>query len=418
MFSLREFYQDQRDHLPLDFHSGDGVRRLFPAGYSGSISCLKRYLFETHKTATADALNASFVFRADGAGRWLLAGVVDYSSFSNPNSGPYNTTAANLIELSFAFAHSDTTSGHGYLFCTTGPYNNAQQWIWATGQDGWLFDHWFDVFPHGGRLDFESTARDPSNYTPATGLPSVNAFTELGFQQVETLGGAQPTCGAGGVPGIPPTVWGTGRGAVAGGLPASADSHVTFDAAGHAAYAAGYSDPWWDGFNYSPISTQELYQPGTGTPRLGPDPLLLVGTSSVLESVTGNRVVYVVVLNNTRHTILNLWSASDESQSADWDADGAVFPPFTIWPAGAGWWSTSNGNDLIGDGTSGSAQYLGNIAGQPPSTEDPLTFTFNWDDPFVGSNSYSAVVPAAYTVTYSGGDGDTAVVIFDVMDAQ
>jgi hypothetical protein len=416
MFSLREFYKTQKDHLPLDFHSGDGVRRLFPAGYAGSISCLERYLFEARKTATADTLNASFVFRADGAGRWLLAGVVDYSSVANAYDEIDNNSAANLIELSFAFAHSGTKSGHGYLFCTTGPYGDLQQWIWVTGQDEWLFEHWFDVFPHGGRLDFEAVSRDLSYYTPVTGLPTANAFTALGYEQEESLGGAQQTCGEGGVPGGP-AVWGTGRGAVSGGLPASASSHVMFDAAGHATFETGYSDPWWDGFDYAPILTDGTYQPGTGTPRVSPDPLLLIGTSDVLQSQSGNRVTYVVVLNNTADTILNLASASDESGDVDWDYDQAIFPPFTIWPGGAGCWSSCNRNDLVGDGTSGSAQYLGNRAGRPPSAENPLIFTVNWDNPFAGSNSYSAAVPPAYTTTTTGGDGDTAVVIVDITDA-
>jgi hypothetical protein len=38
--------------------------------------------------------------------------------------------------------------------------------------------------------------------------------------------------------------------------------------------------------------------------------------------------------------------------------------------------------------------------------------TLNWDNPFVGDNSFSADAPAPFHMSYTGGAGDTTVVVF------
>jgi len=83
----------------------------------------------------------------------------------------------------------------------------------------------------------------------------------------------------------------------------------------------------------------------------------------------------------------------------EWD----VLPPPSI-PAGSllAWTSQSDG---FLTGTQGTASFN-------TSAGLPAVLTINWDNPYVGSNSYSANAASPFNVSWQGGGGDNAIVVF------
>jgi hypothetical protein len=71
-------------------------------------------------------------------------------------------------------------------------------------------------------------------------------------------------------------------------------------------------------------------------------------------------------------------------------------------------------SDGVATGTQGWVRYypvrLNESSTPPPPSNipDSATIYISWDNPFVGSNSYSVSAPAPFLITYQGGEGDNA----------
>lgn len=107
------------------------------------------------------------------------------------------------------------------------------------------------------------------------------------------------------------------------------------------------------------------------------------------------RSTTVTFINNTN---FNLSLSQANLSHGSW----GTFPPSSI-PAHSrvNWESVSDG---VGTGTEGIATYL--IGSGDGSV------TTQWDNPFVGSNSYKCYTSSGYSISYSGGSGDNANVTF------
>ncbi|MFD5517835.1 aegerolysin family protein [Streptomyces sp. NPDC127066] len=114
-------------------------------------------------------------------------------------------------------------------------------------------------------------------------------------------------------------------------------------------------------------------------------------------SVQSARSTRVHVVNGTTTTLYRNYSSLSHGV---WD-DGT--PPEAIdGGSQVVWGSHSSG---VMTGTEGYARYsLGN-AGE---------VSLHWDNPYVGSNSYSCTAPAGYSCARSGGSGDNAEVWFTI----
>lgn len=79
-----------------------------------------------------------------------------------------------------------------------------------------------------------------------------------------------------------------------------------------------------------------------------------------------------------------------------------MYPPKTINANGEGIWMSES--DGFMTGTEGTVEYaLPNGAGN---------IVIHWDNPYIGSNSYSDSAPSGYQISRSGGGGDNATVTF------
>ncbi len=379
MFSLRQFLATNLNHLPTGFDAQLGIRQLFPIGYSGSIGILQRYVFRCTYSYSLEKSAGQWVVGADGDGRWVFAVLI--------NSGDTNWSA----DLSFIFEYSNDNAGHGFNVAM-----NPPGWIWITGVDPWIRDNWPNVFQQsclGHAVD--SFWGAPSGDNAAT----ANKYSG----GLSVLGDAQQTIGSGSILGEEDDPdQSTGLGSVDFGLPPSAGSDFYYEEDGGGFYLHGRHDPW-TGFDFALLQISGL---GAGQfSGTAPDSSSLTGTIQINRGVDP-RCVVVILLNNTKDTILTLMSSSAEWKSF------AIQPPTTILPGTAVEWASQADNA----GTKGTAQYYPSRDGAPPipnSPEESESVTFNWDDPFIGKNSYSASVPQPYLVSYQGGDGDTAIVIFN-----
>ena len=112
-----------------------------------------------------------------------------------------------------------------------------------------------------------------------------------------------------------------------------------------------------------------------------------------------SRSVTVVIKNATFSDDMTLLSSS--LSHGEWD----VQPPAVIAPGlVAAWTSQSDG---FMTGTQGKAQFR---VGNNPSS----ILTLNWDNPYVGSNSYNAAVPPPFFTEYHGGPGDNSFIVWHV----
>jgi hypothetical protein len=108
-------------------------------------------------------------------------------------------------------------------------------------------------------------------------------------------------------------------------------------------------------------------------------------------------MVAVVLRNTTADVTLRLVAAS--LSHGDWDVPvPALVPPQSV----AAWTAESDG---LWTGTQGTAQFA-------VESDPSQIVTLNWDNPFVGDNSFSADAPAPFHMSYTGGAGDTTVVVF------
>jgi len=173
MFSLRKKLHDLDQHLPKGFHSGKGIRSLFPSSYTGSIAILNKYVFKYSDTTPADS---SAWIAADGAGRWFFAWWNDGEGDINPR-----------FQAGFVFYFSNDGFGHGYAD-TTGPSPGATSC--NAGTDSWIAEHWPQIFAGGLEWDYQH----------ASGFLSLpdrsNIWTDAGFAASKfiALTGSQCAC--------------------------------------------------------------------------------------------------------------------------------------------------------------------------------------------------------------------------------
>lgn len=105
-----------------------------------------------------------------------------------------------------------------------------------------------------------------------------------------------------------------------------------------------------------------------------------------------------VTLQNTTSDTLTLTNAH---------LDGGIwsqnqYPPATISGDSKGTWMSES--DGFMTGTQGSVTY------QLPESQGSIYI--EWDNPYVGGNSYKHTAPAGFEINQSGGSGDNAVVTF------
>ena len=108
------------------------------------------------------------------------------------------------------------------------------------------------------------------------------------------------------------------------------------------------------------------------------------------------RSFLVIFSNYTGNTLHRIFGNLDHGE---WD----IQPPIDIqpWATNIQWKSESNG---IWTGTEGRVEYKLNDGG---------LLHIHWDNPYVGTNSYDAQAPDEYTINYSGGHGDDAILRID-----
>ena len=206
----------------------------------------------------------------------------------------------------------------------------------------------------------------------------------------------------------PPVYQVTSPGNVTGGLPVSAESDYWYSSAGGGYYKSGTHDPWEGFVKPPPLQVSQTGGVGTGIiVGTGPDPI----GGTIAELATYGSAVIAVLVNNTKDTVLTLLSSSGGIGSNNNP------PPTPVPPQSAVFWATNS--DSAWTGTQGTAQYYPSRLGACPAPDlnDTASLTFNWDNPELGSNSYSITAPTQYLASYLGGDGTCAVVIYVINDA-
>ena len=129
---------------------------------------------------------------------------------------------------------------------------------------------------------------------------------------------------------------------------------------------------------------------------------LLVGIAgSAGEATAAARSVHVIIKNDSDHALY----------TAHWEAKHGIVtrkPPARIGPGGVGeLFAESNG---IATGTEGFVRYHVEHASSDAQ--------FNWDNPFVGSNSASGSAPAGYRIQEIGDKGNRTLVFFSFHHAN
>ncbi|KAH7113954.1 hypothetical protein B0J13DRAFT_573985 [Dactylonectria estremocensis] len=104
-----------------------------------------------------------------------------------------------------------------------------------------------------------------------------------------------------------------------------------------------------------------------------------------------SRSTNITIINNTT---LTLTLQSSELDDGIWSQ--GLSPMTTLGPDSQGTCQAESAGILTGD------------AGSLAYTSSAGTFTFSFDDPYKGSNSYSQSAPSGYTISRSGGGGDNA----------
>ncbi|KAF5980216.1 crystal et79 [Fusarium coicis] len=123
-----------------------------------------------------------------------------------------------------------------------------------------------------------------------------------------------------------------------------------------------------------------------------------VSSTIVSEGDTSPRKIAVSLVNNTQQTLTWVDSGVDHGTRDD-------HAPDTIGPRDTGKWSLKS----AGFQTGCEGWMLWRIGGNGPIVR------LDYDNPYVGSNSYSCSVDSAnYTVEREGGSGDHATVRFIV----
>jgi hypothetical protein len=166
-------------HLPDGFKPTNGIRSLFPAGESISITALNDYVYDSKGTValgTAD-VTGNFEVQADGAGRWAF-------TWSNKTTETGWSTVNFRIRSGFVFLFSQDTTGRGYVD-SSGSINAPSC---NSGTDAWISDNWPKAFAAGARV----TMQDATGFNS---LPEESGiWTDAGFAQFVSLNGSNVPC--------------------------------------------------------------------------------------------------------------------------------------------------------------------------------------------------------------------------------
>jgi hypothetical protein len=172
MISISAILFNQKAHLPATWRGKDGLRALFPPGYSGSVSALKHYVFSFHCELGAQGYALGdpspttvclgyFWVMADAQGHWFFGW--RYGTGEEPSANPR--------QGSIAFKFAVDGLGLGYLDKSAPP---ALTTSCNAGTDDRIAKHWPQLFASGVEVLFQlGSAPDPSKvwalagFTPA-----------------------------------------------------------------------------------------------------------------------------------------------------------------------------------------------------------------------------------------------------------
>jgi hypothetical protein len=189
MLSIASVLTAYKDHLPTNWKPSDGLRLLFPAHYSGSISPLRSYVtfFYTQlatqgygedaqgQTYTGPECIGNLWLGVDGEGRWFFGWIYGKSPVSN--------TAPR--QAGFIFKYSPDGAGRGYIDTSRPPLFTLSC---NAGQDDTIKQNWPAILTGGSRILFQG----PLDLAPS------NLWLKGGwFQEMDYVSGSSTVPAAG-----------------------------------------------------------------------------------------------------------------------------------------------------------------------------------------------------------------------------
>jgi hypothetical protein len=169
-FSLKQTLKALGSDLPDEFNPQQGIRSLFPPGYSGSISVLKNYRFEDSEDLAAGNVVCHARVKASGAGKW------EFSGNLHDNSKIYGDKY--LLEFHFnnvkdGIAHGSNVSGILGAGSGLGPsQDNRFSQPQNNEIDLWLIENWIEAFSNGITMNLfvEDRISQLTNFLGLVGL--------------------------------------------------------------------------------------------------------------------------------------------------------------------------------------------------------------------------------------------------------
>ncbi len=151
MWTLSKVLANIEDHVPNGFNAQNGIRSLFPSGYSGSIEPLSGYVFSNYfRTTSLDAsgnpCNSDLWVMADGTGRWFFGWV-------------YGQSQANGYRFAGFVFHPFSSDGryYGYIddgFPTYGDGVPEEVTLCNSGTSAIIAENWPAMFKAGVSINF------------------------------------------------------------------------------------------------------------------------------------------------------------------------------------------------------------------------------------------------------------------------
>jgi hypothetical protein len=183
MLSMRSVLFSIKDHLPQTWSTTDGLRALFPAGYTASISALQNYVYVQYyqlaakgprvvlsggtNPNTQEALTSYAVancwLMADGSGRWYfgwrygqnlytLQGLADAPSATLTAPGVQHNQEGMQYQAGFAFGLKVNSNAYGYADSSNPP---ALTTSCNAGTDNVIVNNWPQLFAAGSTAFFQ-----------------------------------------------------------------------------------------------------------------------------------------------------------------------------------------------------------------------------------------------------------------------
>jgi hypothetical protein len=157
MWTLSKVLKKIESHVPSGFNAKNGIRSLFPAGYSGSIQSLSGYVFCNYfRTSALDATgkpcNSDLWVMADGTGRWFFGWA-------------YGKSQANGFRIAGFVFHAISTDGAWYGYIDG---NSPLEEITSCnlGTSAIIADNWPAMFKAGASIHFRIYPPNTPAFTP------------------------------------------------------------------------------------------------------------------------------------------------------------------------------------------------------------------------------------------------------------